>query len=351
MKKKIIALIMIIPIVFLIALFSVGKAAGVYADIPVTGIQITTQNEDGFIDVDVADYDPIAFLAQVQPVNARNQKYSFEISGVGGDEAPDGFEIIDGKLHIDNVGKVKITAISAEKGFKDSVIVSAYSTKVLRIYPKVNGDEITSDVVSIDGGENVFSAELYPENLSGETRIFEEIGGNHILKLNAVTGVAQALFSGETQVRITCPEGREGLEKVLTVKVNVDTDSTGFAVNGKSSGAKVTVKNKATTAKLFVESKNDALEISDLTLPEGVTASGIERISENKFVLTLSFDKEFSDEEISGKVGATDFSLEFTEYNLDVRTSYYDGEGDEIKQKITRKSPTSHIPKAMTTRT
>lgn len=333
MKKKIIALIMIIPIVFLIALFSVGKAAGVYADIPVTGIQITTQNEDGFIDVDVADYDPITFLAQVQPVNARNQKYSFEISGVGGDEAPEGFEIIDGKLHIDNVGKVKITAISAEKGFKDSVIVSAYSTKVLRIYPKVNGDEITSDVVSIDGGENVFSAELYPENLSGETRIFEEIGGNHILKLNAVTGVAQALFSGETQVRITCPEGREGLEKVLTVKVNVDTDSMGFAVNGKSSGAKVTVKNNATTAKLFVESKNDALEISDLTLPEGVTASGIERISENKFVLTLSFDKEFSDEEISGKVGATDFSLEFTEYNLDVRTSYYDGEGDEIKQK------------------
>lgn len=332
MKKKIIALIMIIPIVFLIALFSVGKAAGVYADIPVTGIQITTQNEDGFIDVDVADYEPIAFLAQVQPVNARNQKYSFEISGVGG-EAPDGFEIIDGKLYIDNVGKVKITAISAEKGFKDSVIVSAYSTKVLRIYPKVNGDEITSDVVSIDGGENVFSAELYPENLSGETRIFEEIGDNHILKLNAVTGVAQALFSGETQVRITCPEGREGLEKVLTVKVNVDTDSTGFAVNGKSSGAKVTVKNKATTAKLFVESKNDALEISDLALPEGVTASGIERISENKFALTLSFDKEFSDEENFGKVGATDFSLEFTEYNLDVRTSYYDGEGDEIKQK------------------
>lgn len=342
MKKKIIALIMIIPIVFLIALFSVGKAAGVYADIPVTGIQITTQNEDGFIDVDVADYEPIAFLAQVQPVNARNQKYSFEISGVGGDEAPDGFEIIDGKLHIDNVGKVKITAISAEKGFKDSVIVSAYSTKVLKIFPLVNriedGGEIVEievgdDIVEIEGGDYVFGAKLYPENLSGETRIFEEIGDNHILKLNAVTGVAQALFSGETQVRITCPEGREGLEKILKVKVNVDTDSTGFAVNGKSSGAKVTVKNNATTAKLFVESKNDSLEISDLTLPEGVTASGIERISENKFVLTLSFDKEFSDEAISGKVGATDFSLEFTEYNLDVRTSYYDGEGDEIKQK------------------
>lgn len=340
MKKKIIALIMIIPIVFLIALFSVGKAAGVYADIPVTGIQITTQNEDGFIDVDVAKYEPIAFLAQVQPVNARNQKYSFEISGVGGDEAPDGFEIRDGKLIInDVVGKAKITAISAEKGFKDSVIVSAYSTKVLRIYPKVNGEKIASDVVSIDGGENVFSAELYPENLSGETRIFEEIGDNHILKLNAVTGVAQALFSGETQVRITCPEGRgEGREKVLNVKVNVDTDSTGFAVNGKSSGAKATVKNNATTAKLFVESKKDALDISDLALPDGVSVDNIEKIGEKKFVLTLSFGKEFSDEEISGMVGETDFSLEFVKYNLKVRTSYYDGEDHdgevvEIKQK------------------
>lgn len=349
MKKKIIALIMIIPIVFLIALFSVGKAAGVYADIPVTGIQITTQNEDGFIDVDVADYDPIAFLAQVQPVNARNQKYSFEISGVGGDEAPDGFEIIDGKLHIDNVGKVKITAISAEKGFKDSVIVSAYSTKVLKIFPLVNriedGGEIVEievgdDIVEIEGGDYVFGAKLYPENLSGETRIFEEIGDNHILKLNAVTGVAQALFSGETQVRITCPEGRgEGREKVLTVKVNVDTDSTGFAVNGKSSGAKAIVKNNATTAKLFVESKNDAFETSDVTLlPDGVSVDNIEKIGENKFVLTLSFGKEFSDEEISGMVGETDFSLEFVKYNLKVRTSYYDGEDHdgevvEIKQK------------------
>ena len=337
---------MIIPIVFLIALFSVGKAAGVYADIPVTGIQITTQNEDGFIDVDVADYEPIAFLAQVQPVNARNQKYSLEISGVGGDEAPDGFEIIDGKLHIDNaVGKVKITAISAEKGFKDSVIVSAYSTKVLKIFPLVNriedGGEIVEievgdDIVEIEGGDYVFGAKLYPENLSGETRIFEEIGDNHILKLNAVTGVAQALFSGETQVRITCPEGREGLEKVLTVKVNVDTDSTGFAVNGKSSGAKVTVKNNATAAKLYVESEED------LT-PEEVGAAvnfpdaevSVKQLSNKKFELTLTFKQEFSETTVKGNVGESNFSINFTKYTFDVLTSYYKGgpDGDEIKQK------------------
>lgn len=338
MKKKIIALIMIIPIVFLIALFSVGKAAGVYADIPVTGIQITTQNEDGFIDVDVADYDPIAFLAQVQPVNARNQKYSFEISGVGGDEAPDGFEIIDGKLHIDNVGKVKITAISAEKGFKDSVVVTAYSTKVLKIEPFVNDEaKKNGDTIMINGGEErLFSAKLYPADLAGETCVFEEIGDNRILKVNAATGVAKALCSGETKVKISCPMGIDGSEIIINVKVNVDTKSKGFAVNGESDNAAVVLQNKAKVAKLYVESEEDLS-------PEEVRAAvnfpdtevSVKQLSNKKFELTLTFKREFSETTVKGNVGESNFSINFTKYTFDVLTSYYKGgpDGDEIKQK------------------
>lgn len=338
MKKKIIALIMIIPIVFLIALFSVGKAAGVYADIPVTGIQITTQNEDGFIDVDVADYDPIAFLAQVQPVNARNQKYSFEISGVGGDEAPDGFEIIDGKLHIDNVGKVKITAISAEKGFKDSVVVTAYSTKVLKIEPFVNDEaKKNGDTIMINGGEErLFSAKLYPADLAGETCVFEEIGDNRILKINAATGVAKALCSGETKVKISCPMGIDGSEIIINVKVNVDTKSKGFAVNGESDNAAVVLQNKAKVAKLYVESEEDLSpeEVGAAVHFPGAEVS-VKQLSNKKFELTLKFKQEFSETTVKGNVGESNFSINFTKYTFDVLTSYYNGgpDGDEIKQK------------------
>lgn len=338
MKKKIIALIMIIPIVFLIALFSVGKAAGVYADIPVTGIQITTQNEDGFIDVDVADYDPIAFLAQVQPVNARNQKYSLEISGVGGDEAPDGFEIIDGKLHIDNVGKVKITAISAEKGFKDSVVVTAYSTKVLKIEPFVNDEaKKNGDTIMINGGEErLFSAKLYPADLAGETCVFEEIGDNRILKINAATGVAKALCSGETKVKISCPMGIDGSEIIINVKVNVDTKSKGFAVNGESDNAAVVLQNKAKVAKLYVESEEDLSpeEVGAAVHFPGAEVS-VKQLSNKKFELTLKFKQEFSETTVKGNVGESNFSINFTKYTFDVLTSYYNGgpDGDEIKQK------------------
>ena len=329
---------MIIPIVFLIALFSVGKAAGVYADIPVTGIQITTQNEDGFIDVDVADYDPIAFLAQVQPVNARNQKYSLEISGVGGDEAPDGFEIIDGKLHIDNVGKVKITAISAEKGFKDSVVVTAYSTKVLKIEPFVNDEaKKNGDTIMINGGEErLFSAKLYPADLAGETCVFEEIGDNRILKINAATGVAKALCSGETKVKISCPMGIDGSEIIINVKVNVDTKSKGFAVNGESDNAAVVLQNKAKVAKLYVESEEDLSpeEVGAAVHFPGAEVS-VKQLSNKKFELTLKFKQEFSETTVKGNVGESNFSINFTKYTFDVLTSYYNGgpDGDEIKQK------------------
>lgn len=332
MKKKIIALVMIIPVVFLIALFSVGKVAGVYADIPVTGIRITTQNDGGFIDVDVASYDPIEFFAQVEPVNARNGNYEFEISGVGGDDAPNGFYFENGKLMITDVGKAKITAISAEKGFKDSVVVTAYSTKVLKISPLVNGEEVVGDTVEIRGGDNVFSAKLYPENLSGESRIFKEVGDERLLMLNSVTGVAQAVFSGETFVRITCPDGIDGLESLIKVKVDVDT-SKGFAVNGKSDGAEAFLKNGAKSARLFVEGASDSLSESDVVLPDGFRVSNIERLSENRFVLTLAVDEEFGDETINVKIGETDVSLSFSEYNVDLLTSYYGGGEDEIKQK------------------
>ena len=83
MKKKVIALILIIPLIFLCTIFSVGQVASILADIPVSGIKITTQSDEGFIHLDMAKYnaDPDNFIymqAQVEPANAKNQDYSFD---------------------------------------------------------------------------------------------------------------------------------------------------------------------------------------------------------------------------------------------------------------------------------
>lgn len=344
MKKKILALIMIIPIVFLIAVFSVGKTAGIYADVPVTGIRITTQSEDGIIHVDVADYNPIELVAQVEPESAKNQNYKFEISGVDDEDAPDGLSVEDGKLVITDkekaVGKAKITAISAEKGFTDSIIVDATSSKVLKINPVVvDGEErIETSSIVLNGGEvKTISANLYPLNKASSSIKVEEWGEKRLLKIDPVTGETKALFSGKTQVRITCPnDGIKNLEEIVDVDVKVDNlETTRFAINGKSSGANISLYNNAKTLKLYVESYGDELKESDITsLPSGARVQNIEPLADKQFIVSISLpqDDSLKNCEATCKIGGAEFKVSFTDYTLDIKTSYFKGGKDEIKQ-------------------
>lgn len=340
MKKKIYALIMIIPIVFLVTVFSVGKVAGIYADVPVTGIRIVTQSEDGIISVDVAEYEkPIELVAQVEPESAKNQNYKFEISGVDDEEAPDGFEIIDGKLHIDNVGKVKITAVSAEKGFRDSIIVDATSSKVLRINPVVvvGEEKIETRSITMNGGEvKTISANLYPANKASSSIKVEECGEKRLLKIDPVTGETKALFSGKTQVRITCPnDGIKNLEEIVDVDVKVDNlETTGFAINGKSNDASISLYNNAKTLKVYVESYGDKLEESDIKLPSGASVQEIKPLADKQFIVSISLpqDDSLKNREATCKIGGAEFKVSFTDYTLDIKTSYFKGGQDEIKQ-------------------
>lgn len=345
MKKKILALIMIIPIVFLIAVFSVGKTAGIYADVPVTGIRITTQSEDGIIHVDVAEYKkPIELVAQVEPESAKNQNYKFEISGVDDEDAPDGLSIEDGKLVITAkekaVGKAKITAISAEKGFTDSIIVDATSSKVLKINPVVvDGEErIETRSITMNGGEvKTISANLYPLNKASSSIKVEEYGGKNLLQIDPVTGETKALFSGKTQVRITCPnDGIENLKEIVDVDVKVENlETTRFAVNGKSSGANISLYNNAKTLKLYVESYGDELKESDITsLPSGARVQNIEPLADKQFIVSISLpqDDSLKNCEATCKIGGAEFKVSFTDYTLDIKTSYFKGGKDEIKQ-------------------
>ncbi len=340
MKKKIYALIMIIPIVFLVTVFSVGKVAGIYADVPVTGIRIVTQSEDGIISVDVAEYEkPIELVAQVEPESAKNQNYKFEISGVDDEEAPDGFEIIDGKLIITDVGKAKITAVSAEKGFRDSIIVDATSSKVLRINPVVvvGEEKIETRSITMNGGEvKTISANLYPANKASSSIKVEECGEKRLLKIDPVTGETKALFSGKTQVRITCPnDGIKNLEEIVDVDVKVENlETTGFAINGKSNDASINLYNNAKTLKVYVESYGDELKESDITLPSGASVQEIKPLADKQFIVSISLpqDDSLKNCEATCKIGGAEFKVSFTDYTLDIKTSYFKGGKDEIKQ-------------------
>ena len=245
MKKKIILLIIIIPLVFMLTLFTVGKAVSVVMRVPVSGIKILTESNDGLLTLDIAktssgNYDSLPRLqAQVLPVNAYNTEWKYSVSGdsVRLERAEDGYYIVP-----ENVGNSKITVTSLEGGYTDSVTVEVTSSVLWDFVPTVNAGEITVDKndseeydysVTLSGGVYSFSGTAVPASFGGADAKWSSSDEN-VLKIDAYTGIARALTNGVCTVRVELEGGRSGIvEKEILVRVDMEFSSlTPVAVNG-----------------------------------------------------------------------------------------------------------------------
>ena len=256
MKKKIIALILIIPLLFLVTLFSVSKVASILTDIPASGIKITTQTDNGFIYLDMAKYEKDIYIeAEVEPKNAKNKDYSFEISKVDEDTPLADIEIAsDGLLIVRSEGKAKITAISADKGFKDSIILSVHSSKILSMTPVIKtvvGEEINLQKVddntynvTLTSGEYEFGSIIVPNALSDSsvTWTSEDVS---VIDVDEVTGRAKTRLSGTSRVTVSSQEGIDGeISATINVTVPYSGGASGMTIEGKIDNSLVFSKGK-----------------------------------------------------------------------------------------------------------
>ena len=248
MKRKVIALILIIPLIFLSTLFSVGQVASILAAVPVSGIEITTQTDDGFIYLDMATYeeDPTNFIyleAQVTPSNAKNKEYYFEIEPVEEGEEPADVEIGEyGLLILHNTGKAKITAVSKDNAYRDSIIVNVTSSKVVSILPTLkdkNGNDIPLTRgengeynVTVPAGDYEFSRQIHPQNLS-DASVTWSTSDSNVMSINSVTSIAKARLSGTAQITVDCDNVVNDFEPVIiNVTVPFPETESGISIEG-----------------------------------------------------------------------------------------------------------------------
>ena len=245
MKKKVILLIIIIPLVFMLTLFTVGKAVSVVMRVPVSGIRILTESTDGLLSVDISSAyasspDSLPVLrAEVLPLNAANREWKYTVSGdaVSLKAASDGYHIVPEKI-----GTAKISVVSAEGGFTDSVTVEVTSSKLWDYIPEINGGETTLTetpngecgyAALISGGTYSFSGKGVPASFGKQDAEWSS-SDETVLKIDAFTGIARALTDGVVTVSARLEGGPEGvIEKKIAVRVEMDFSSeTLFAVNG-----------------------------------------------------------------------------------------------------------------------
>lgn len=275
MKNKVILLIMMIPLLFMLVVYGVSKTISIVVDIPVSGIQITSQHENGLLSLDMAEYKgDFRLEAQVLPAEAKNRGYSITVDPVDSETAPISFAS-DGTLVINDTGKAKVTVTSDERAFTDSIIVSVTSSKLINLYPSLTEDVFESAVAltpsteegvdyeaTIESGSYHMSVAMHPSNLSHSNLSWESDDENAI-RVNAL-GEMKAMLSGTTYVTVSSPDGIHGnLEKKIKFNVTKTETPSGITVNGGNGGT-VFVSNELPTSTMVLE------------LPEGKTAADLE---------------------------------------------------------------------------
>ena len=116
MRKNIIALMLVLPLLFVFAIFTSGNVASLGVSVSASGIEILNEPEDG-LRIDLADYNgDFKVAAQVLPENASDRGFAFRVEEVEGSEFADVSVAEDGTVTARSAGSARIVAVSNDGG-------------------------------------------------------------------------------------------------------------------------------------------------------------------------------------------------------------------------------------------
>lgn len=247
MKKTVTALMVLLPLIFLIALFAITSATSVVANIPASGIVINNKGDNGIFSLDIANYNNPVYESdlevEVLPYKAKNRKYSLAITDANTGEPTD---IVtkndDGAFELNDVGTAKLTYTSDDGGYSDSIIFNVGSSGVIDYVPTLTdlsgateyplSKGITTDyTVTITTGDYLLGGDYYPSTATNVQPKYTAIDNNAI-KLNEVSGKLSAYFETTTAVEMSLVNAfGETAKKTIELKIQ---KSVGVTVNGKT---------------------------------------------------------------------------------------------------------------------
>lgn len=308
MRKNIIALMLILPILFVLVVYSAVTAASLDVLISVNGIEIMERYPGDTVSIDLADYDgSYEITPEVQPANASNKQFGYRyelISGSASEEDVAAGKVVEvipsddgiSRIVAHAVGTVRIVAVTQDGGYEDSItaIVGASKPYALDFSMYKSGDNSRENVLSesegaytadLDAGQYGFNVKLKPNShLRPE---FELLNG--FIRADAAGGTITFPFTGKTVFNVIIPNGANG-SLVRRVEANIVNDrlANNFSVNGSvNASTNIFYDRDSQTIEFFVESPEEPQVIC---YQSGVVPS-VERVSgvENGWRVTSVF--------------------------------------------------------------
>ena len=259
MKKNVIALMLVLPLLFVFTVFSSGNVASLGVSVSVNGVEILNSPQNDTLHVDLASYNGDFTLdVKVTPENASDKKVSFVVEEVPGSAFADVSVSEAGVVTAKSTGIARISAVTNDGGYRDSITVNVTSSKPYGMNVSLyglNGDEnlltptANGYTAQVTTGTYRYETSLYPEGYGVKAEVqsgFAVIDGN--------AGTLLLPFDGETVVDFYYDNGAFGvIRKRVTLSVRQSSES-GLTVNGEES-CTLALEQGSTSCAFYVQAQ------------------------------------------------------------------------------------------------
>lgn len=303
MKKNVIALMLVLPLLFVFTVFSSGNVASLGVSVSVNGVEILNSPQNDTLHVDLASYNGDFTLdVKVTPENASDKKVSFVVKEVPGSAFADVSVSEAGVVTAKSTGIARISAVTNDGGYRDSITVNVTSSKPYGMNVSLyglNSDEnlltptANGYTAQVTTGTYRYETSLYPEGYGVKAEVqsgFAVIDGN--------AGTLLLPFDGETVVDFYYDNGAFGvIRKRVTLSVRQSSES-GLTVNGEES-CTLALEQGSTYCAFYVQAKQSPV-VNENAYVQGFS---VQQLQQNCYKVAVELSPDATDTVLEVAVG------------------------------------------------
>lgn len=303
MKKNVIALMLVLPLLFVFTVFSSGNVASLGVSVSVNGVEILNSPQNDTLHVDLASYNGDFTLdVKVTPENASDKKVSFVVEEVPGSAFADVSVSEAGVVTAKSTGIARISAVTNDGGYRDSITVNVTSSKPYGMNVSLyglNGDEnlltptANGYTAQVTTGTYRYETSLYPEGYGVKAEVqsgFAVIDGN--------AGTLLLPFDGETVVDFYYDNGAFGvIRKRVTLSVRQSSES-GLTVNGEES-CTLALEQGSTSCAFYAQAQQSPV-VKENAYVQGFS---VQQLQQNCYKVAVELSPDATDTVLEVAVG------------------------------------------------
>lgn len=333
MIVMIILLILCLPLILMLSLYTTTNVVSIVADVPVTGI-VLHMDKDEIPVLSFDNGDTFELDYTVMPQGATNKDVLYRFTDPLTDIEIDTFEVKDGVLVPKAPGRTKVTIETVDGGFRESFFIYVNTNRVTAIDSTVEKDSITvGETLSI---KTAFT----PSNASNQSLSYKVKEGSDVVTVSA-NGVIKGIGIGTAVIEVSSVDKPDVKDEITVEVVSsgvfdfVDTDEY-LTVLEKSGSVDVILNSTLSGLSYEMEfinltNETDPHEIINASLDLLTGKLEYEFISEDfvgeiQISLTVSADSGETDTKICSVHRLSDISIGWDELSAGKNQHTYSGE-------------------------